>query len=556
MILSFVGGRASARETRDEMTISTEVSRQRFRQLAPVEFDPAAFVPAEADPEEIDYLLKAADMADEIFWRQASPQEADMSNLPALAGDDKELKQMVLFHYGPYDRLNNNSPFLPVGPKPPGARFYPPDLTRDEFTTYLQNHPDDRPSLEAPYTVIRRRDALHLAAVPYHEAYREQVAFMSQLLLKASGHEGHTAFREFLVQRAQDLLKDDYYVSDSLWVGLNDNPIDLVIGPFEVYEDQLMGLKASYEAILLARDSAESSKVHHFRQELPSLCRALEAEAGKRLHLEEGRVALSVANLIYAGGDARKAIPAIAFSLPNDERVIEEVGSRQVILRNVLEAKFRLVDWPLHRRVMTAPLDDEELAFRCFFDHTLFHELSHAIGPHRIRRNGESTTVNRCLKHHYSVLEEAKADTLAACLILQTRGDLAERAFLETYIAGFLRAIRFGVASAHGGANAIQFNFLLQEGAIAIDPKAARLSIDSDASRKALIQLVSNIIGIQERGDFEAADLFMGAFCRISPEIQTLTEQIEGLPIDIRIQFKGTHDHPSLERLANRAIAN
>ena len=125
---------------------------------------------------------------------------------------------------------------------------------------------------------------------------------MSQLLLKASGHEGHTAFREFLVQRAQDLLKDDYYVSDSLWVGLNDNPIDLVIGPFEVYEDQLMGLKASYEAILLARDSAESSKVHHFRQELPSLCRALEAEAGKRLHLEEGRVALSVANLIYAGG--------------------------------------------------------------------------------------------------------------------------------------------------------------------------------------------------------------------------------------------------------------
>src|SRR5712692_2614701 len=281
---------------RGKMTISTETSRQRFRELAPVEFDPAEFLPPEADPEEIDDLLQAAGVVDKIFWQQASPQ-AHVSKLLAVAGDDEELKQMVLFHYGPYDRLNNNSPFLPVGPKPPGAGFYPPDITRDEFTTNLQNHPDCRPSLESPYTVVQRRDASQLAAVPYHEVYREQVASLSQLLANASEHEGHTAFREFLAQRAQDLIRDDYYLSDSLWVRLTDNPLDLVIGPLEVYEDQLMGLKASYEAILLARDFAESSKVHHFRQELPSLCRALEPGTGKRLQVEESRVALSVANL-------------------------------------------------------------------------------------------------------------------------------------------------------------------------------------------------------------------------------------------------------------------
>ncbi|HUI44149.1 MAG TPA: hypothetical protein VL523_19460 [Terriglobia bacterium] len=535
------------------MSIATEASRQRFRALAPVEFDAAEFLPPEIGLEEIDYLFQAAEIVDGIFWRQASPQ-ASALDLLKLAGDDRELREMVLFNCGPYDRLQNDSPFLPVGPKLPGAGFYPPDLSREDFTAYLQNHPDCKPSFQSPYTVIQCSGS-HLSAVPYYEAYSEQVTSISRLMAKASRHERHSGFREFLAQRAQDLLRDDYYASDSLWVRLTDNPLDLVIGPIEVYEDQLMGLKASYEALLLARDFAESSKVQHFQHELPSLCRTLETQTGRRLQVEESRVALSVANLVYAGGDARKAIPAIAFSLPNDERVVEDVGSRQVILRNVLEAKFRLIDWQLHQRVLAAPVDNQELAFRCFSDHTLFHELSHAIGPHRISRDGESTTVNRCLKHHYSVLEETKADTLAACLMLQTSAGAAGHAFLETYVAGFLRAIRFGLASAHGGANAIQFNFLSENGAISIHPKTARLSIDSGAARAALLRLVSSIVGIQESGDFDAADRFVGQFCRMSPGIVALTEQVKDLPIDIRIRFETERGRPSVDRLADRALA-
>ena len=534
--------------------MSVESSRQKFRALAPVEFDPMEFFPADVDSDEIDCLLRAADVVDEIFWRQALP-EIDASERLALAGDDEELRPRVLFHCGPYDRLDGNSPFLPFEPKPPGAGFYPPDMTRAEFTACLDSHQDRRSSFESPYTAIQRRGPSDLAAVPFHEAYHDQVASLHELLQKASRHEPHVAFREYLVQRADDLLTDDYYASDSLWVRLIDNPLDLVIGPLEVYEDQLMGLKASYEAMLLARDFAESSKVQHFQDELPTLCRHLEALAGKQLHVERSRVALSVANLIYAGGDARKAIPAIAFSLPNDERVIEDVGSRQVILRNVLEAKFKLVDWHLHQRVLATPLDDEELAFRCFFDHTLFHEISHAIGPHRISRNGESTTVNRSLKHHYSTLEETKADTLAACLMLQTSNEVVGRAFLQTYVSGFMRAIRFGLATAHGAANAIQFDFLLQNGAIAIDSETARLSIDPGAAQRALIKLVSSVIGIQEGGDFDAADRFVGIFCRMSPEIQGLVEQLRSAPIDIRIQFKANGGRPPLERLVGRAMA-
>jgi hypothetical protein len=537
------------------MKKSIETSRQRFRTLAPVEFDPKDFLPAGSSLQENHRLLDAVDVADDLFWRQTSPN-ASVRRLLELAGEDQELREMVLFHCGPYDRLDNDSPFLPVDPKPPGAGFYPPDLSREEFTAYLESHPDCKSSFMSPYTLIRRTDGPHLTTVPYHHAYRELAGSLSRLLAEASREESHSGFREFLAQRAQDLLTDDYYVSDSLWVRLVDNPLDLVIGPCEVYEDRLMGLKAAYEAMLLGRDFEESSKVQHFQRELPSLCQGLEREVGKRLNIEKNGVALSVANLIYAGGDARKAIPAIAFCLPNDERIIEEVGCRQVMLRNVLEAKFRLVNWPLQKRLLPEPLNDEESAFRCFFDHTLFHEISHSIGPHRITKNGEPTTVNRSLKQHYSVLEEAKADTLAACLVLQSSHDSDARAFVETYVSGFLRAIRFGLSSAHGGANSIQFNFLLQEGAIAIHPDSGRLLIDPQKVRKSLIGLVSAIIGIQELGDFEAADRFLSTFCVASAEITQLAGRVSDLPIDIRIRFKGVHDRPPIERSVDRSLVS
>lgn len=519
-----------------------------------VDFDPAQFRPTEASIQEMELLIEAADAADELFWRQASPG-ASAFELLELAGNDHELKEMILFHCGPYDRMDDDSPLLPIDPKPLGAGFYPPDLTREEFTAYVRNHPDGQASFESPYTLIKRVGGSNLAAVPYHEAYREQVIAISTLLAEASHYERHGDFRVFLVQRAKDLLTDDYYASEAMWVGLEDNPLDLVIGPYEVYEDRLLGLKASYEAMILARDLAESAKVEHFHEELPSLCRRLEQETGRRLNIETTRVALSVANLVYAGGDARKAIPAIAFNLPNDERIIEEVGCRQVILKNVLEAKFRLVDWQLHQRVLDRPLKDENLAFCCFSDHTLLHEISHSIGPHRITKDGELSTVNRSLRQYHSVLEEAKADTLAACFVLNRSNESDGRAFLETYVAGFLRAIRFGLSTAHGGANAMQFNFLLHDGGIALRSEPARMSVDHEKARKSLIRLVSEIVGIQERGDFEAASHLVGTFCAIGPEMSQLLDRVSDLPIDIRIRFKSKHDYLPIEQLADRAVA-
>jgi hypothetical protein len=516
-------------------------SRDKFRRLAILEIDPYEILGID---EKVDCLVQAAKTADAIFWRQVLPGTDSVAVL-RQAGNDNELKEMLLFNYGPYDALNGDAPLLPVPKKAPGAGFYPRDLTPAEFLGYIQSHKDASAALQSPYTIVRRTNG-YLRAIPFHEAYGELVNKLASLLDQAAVLENHLGFRQFLTQRARDIRADDFYSSDALWVNLTDNPIDLVIGPYEVYQDELLGLKAAYEALVLKRNFEETAKVQHYQHELTDLCTSLQREVGRPLLIGGQRVKMSVADLGYASGDAHKAIPAIAFNLPNDERVIEELGARQVILKNVLEAKFRLVGWKILKRVLREPPEDKDWAFQRFFTFILFHEIAHSVGPHRITKDGEHTTVNRCLRQHYTVLEEAKADTLGACLTL-TAAESDAATFLQTYVGGLLRPIRFGAADAHGGANTIQFNYLLQHRAIIVNAVTGKLTIDPDAVRRTLCKLVASILDIQERGDFAAADHMISTFRGIGSDLRMLIKSTEDLPVDIRIRFVA-HSNRSIRR--------
>jgi len=514
------------------MEPALQSARATFRKLAVFEVEARKSSAALSDWEKTKHLLAATDLVDELFWQQASPN-LDFQSLLEQIGDDEELREMFLFNRGPYDRFNNNQPFLPVAPEFVGGGFYPDDLTRQEFLDHIRQNRDLELSFESPYTLISRSNS-HLTAIPYHVAYREPLQRLAELLKKASNLESHRGFRDFLAQRAVDLLADDYYASETLWVNLVDNPLDLVIGPYEVYEDGLMGLKASYEAIMFERDFDESARIMHAQRELVQLCKQVERELGLALSVQNTRVKLSVANLIYAGGEARKSVPAIAFSLPNDERVIEEVGSRQVILKNVIKAKFDLVAQKISAQLLEEPLEDEAAAFRDFFDHTLFHEIAHSLGPQRITINGEATTVNRSLRQYHSVLEEAKADALGACLAFR---DLNISFFIRGYLGNAVRSVRFGLDQAHGGASAIQLNYFLQERAFTVDPQTGKISIDETLARQAIFELAAKILRIQEAGNFDEAREFVARYCVVSPEIELLLERVKNLPIDIRIRY-------------------
>src|SRR5690349_3705806 len=383
--------------------------------------------------------------------------------------------------------------------------FYPRDFSREEFETQLHTDIGNRSALESPYTVLRREHA-RLIPVPYHVAFRNLVQRLSDLLVQAAASARQPKFREFLTQRAKDLLTDDYYASETLWVNLDHLPLDLVVGPYEVYEDELLGLKASYEAVLFEPDREATDRFQQTQHQLVSLCKQVERELGCAINIQDSRVKLTIANLVYGGGEARAPVPAIAFSLPNDERVIEEVGSRQVILKNIIEAKFNLVAHKLANELLAEPVD-YDVSFRNFFEHTVFHEISHSLGPQRIVVNGEPSTVNRSLKQLHSTMEEAKADALGACLALTAVPDLDARLFLDSLVGNFVRSIRFGLDQAHGGANAIQFNYLLQEQAFRLDG-TGRLWVDEARTREAVFKLTAVILDIQERGDFAGASEF------------------------------------------------
>jgi hypothetical protein len=523
------------------MKNALELARKTFRKLAVFEIDPQSFVVRHPEWTNAELLFECADVVEKLYWNQKLSKESYRS-LAKQIGADLELKEMFFFYHGPYDQFNNNEAFLPAQSYFPGAEFYPHDLTQYEFDEYVRVHHELKSPFESPYTIIRRENG-HLRAVPYHVQYRELIDHLSSLLRQAGAVEKHPGFAAFLRQRSEDTKLDDYYLSEKLWVELEENPVDIAIGPYEVYDDQLMGLKASFEAILFERDETQSRRLSDFQHQLTSLCKPIERDLGLSLEVEKTNVKLSVGNLIYAGGEARNAVPAVAFSLPNDERVIREVGSRQVILSNVLEAKFALVAQQLAERVLFDHRQQGEISFQEFLNHTIFHEISHAIGPKQIRVNGKDTTVSRCLRQYHWVLEEAKADLLGACLSLTATKNIDPVSFLTGFVGQFMRSIRFGLSDAHGGANAIQFNYFLKEGAFSVD-ETAKIHVNSDRAVETLFALTHRILNLQKRGDLNEASQFIKEFCLISPTILKLQNAVKDVPIDIRIRYSTSRGAP------------
>jgi len=443
---------------------------------------------------------------------------------------------MVRFHYGPYDRFSDFEPFLSVPPRPPGAGFYPPALTREEFRAFIASHPEQAKDLISPFTVIRQ-EGTSLVSIPYHQFYAENISTISQELREASRIARHRQFGQYLQQRSLDVLTDDFYQGDTLWVGLSGNPIDAVIGPYEVYEDSLMGIKASYEGILFAINLEATDQIQSLTGDIDRIKISLQRTLGQELGVTDSRIRLSIANLLYSGGEARSANPAIAFNLPNDARVIEDVGSRQVILENVLESKFRFTVFPIILRFIADSSLDVAGAARIFLRQTIYHEISHSLGPHRITVDGEATSVNNRLGEFHSVLEEVKADAFGTWINLMLSDPELGGHIAEVYFADLLRSARFGLDHSHGGASAIQFNYLLDHGAFRIDGSGKTVFTDKGRVYLALVQLASDVIQIQSAGNRKRAEDFTAKYKVLSPELRILLERIADVPVDVRLSY-------------------
>ena len=510
----------------DRVAGSVDIS-DRLDQYAEVRLTADLASLRESDRQMIPLLIEAAKIMDTLFWYEAYGERQDM--LADL--DNDALRRYFAINYGPWDRLNNNEPFVEgVGPKPAGANFYPADMTKEEFEAA------DLSEKTSLYTFVRRNEAGELYTISYHEQFADAVQRATDLLRQAAAITEDPEVRRYLELRAEAFLTDEYQPSDLAWMDMRNNAIDVVIGPIETYEDQLFGYKAAHEAYVLIKDREWSERLDKYTTVLPALQRDLPVDPAYKAEKPGSDAQLNAYDVVYYAGDCNAGSKTIAINLPNDEEVQLKKGTRRLQLKNAMRAKFDRIMLPI-----TAELIDSaqrsHVTFDAFFANTMFHEVAHGLGI-KNTINGKGT-VREALREHASALEEGKADVLGLYMIQQLHeqgevtGDLED--YYITFMAGIFRSVRFGASSAHGKANMIRFNFFEEEGAFTRDEATGTYRVNIPKLEAAVAALSRRILTLQGDGDYEGVAQLVADKGSIGPRLQADLDRLgaAGIPVDI-----------------------
>ena len=501
----------------------------------------ARFAPAElkvdtsrlstGDKQALTKLLEAARVIDKLFLNQ---RWSGNSALRAQLAKDASPQGKARLHYfdlnkGPWSDLDGQTAFLPNTPakKLEGAGFYPADVTKQEFEAWTKSLPaKQREIAQGFFSIITRGADKKLAAVPYSKAYAADLTQAAKLLTEAAAFTENASLKTFLTLRAKSFLNDDYYDSDVAWMKL-DAPIDITIGPYETYNDELFGYKAAFEAYVTLRDDAETAKMRNFADHIQEIENNLPLDA-KYKNPKLGALApIRVVNEVLATGDGAHGVRTAAFNLPNDERIVKAMGSKRVMLKNVQEAKFAKILQPIAARVLS-PTDQKALSFDAFFTHILAHEMTHGIGP--------QNKVRQSLKELHAAIEEAKAD-VTGLFMLQYLYDhkllpANEKALYTTFLASSFRTLRFGVHEAHGRGMALQFNYLADKGAFAAKADGT-FAVEASKVKNAVRDLVHDLLDIEATGDYARAKKMLDELGVIRPAMEKALDKLKDLPVDI-----------------------
>ncbi len=477
------------------------------------------------------HLIEASKQMDAAFWYQA------LGDRTGFTFESRLLERHFNINYGPWDRLKGNRPFIEgVGPKPAGANFYPPDLTKQEFEAYVNEHPDAAGQLKSLYTFVRRDESGKLTAIPYSRQFETQFKNAADHLVRAAQLADDPEFKSYLVARAKALLTDEYRESDLLWMDMKNNPVDIVIGPIETYEDQLFGYKAACEAYVLIKDLAWSEKLGKYADLLPELQKNLPVDDEYKREKPGTDSDLNAYDVIYYAGDCNAGSKTIAINLPNDEEVQLKKGTRRLQLKNAMRAKFDEILVPL-ADVLIVEDQRQHITFDAFFANTMFHEVAHGLGiKYTITDGGR---VREALQEHSSALEEGKADILGLYMVTQLleSGELSEgrlEDYYITFMASIFRSVRFGASSAHGRANMLRFNFFEEHGAFTRE-SSGQYRVNIEKMKQAMTQLSRKILTIQGDGDYDAAATFVDEMGFVGSMLKADLERVNraGIPTDI-----------------------
>ena len=476
----------------------------------------------------IPLLIDASKIMDGLFWQQSfGDREAFLDGI-----EDPATRRFAEINYGPWDRLAADQPFIEsAGPKPLGAQFYPADMSKEEFEAW------DQEGKDGLYSLVRRENDGSLKLLPYYEAYGEELRQAAALLRQAAKLADDAEFANYLQMRATALKTDDFQPSDMAWMDMKNNPVELVIGPIETYEDQLFGYRAAYESYVLIKDLAWSERLARFAKYLPELQTGLPVPDEYKQEVPGSDADLNAYDVVFYAGHSNAGSKTIAINLPNDEQVQLAKGTRRLQLKNAMLAKYNQILVPISD-VLIAEDQRQHITFDSFFGNTMFHEVAHGLGI-KNTLDGQGT-VRRAMKEHASALEEGKADILGLYMVqkLREKGEISEGQLKDDYVtfmAGIFRSIRFGATSAHGKANMIRFNFFEQAGAFSRDEASGTYRINITEFEQAVKDLSSKLLTLQGNGDYAIVDAFVAEMGNVGPGLQADLDRLAdaGIPVDI-----------------------
>ena len=482
--------------------------------------------------EMIKILIDASKIMDELFWRQSFGEGHDKW-LDGIA--DANARRFAELNYGPWDRLDDEKPFIDgFGAKPLGARFYPEDMSKEEFDeAYL-------PGKNGLYSLIRRNAEGGLELIPFHVAYAAELSEAAGLLRQAAKLADSTDFANYLKLRAAALISDEFQISDRYWMDVKDNEIDVVIGPIETYEDRLFGYRAAYESYVLIKDLEWSDRLSRFAAFLPDLQEGLPVADEYKWETPGTDSDLNAYDVVYYAGHSNAGSKTIAINLPNDEEVQLDKGTRRLQLKNAMQAKFEKILEPIADMLIDES-QRKHITFDAFFANTMFHEVAHGLGIKNTINN--SGTVREAMLDLASSMEEGKADILGLYMITELHkagelGDVDLRDYYTTFMTSVFRSIRFGASSAHGKANMVRFNFFMDEGAFVRDADSGRYRVDYGKMESAMTDLSRLLLTLQGDGDYEGAAELTNTKGVISAQLQQDLDRLTNarIPVDITFQ--------------------
>lgn len=528
---AFVIASCGSGKKTDNQTDSTSVTmKDKVEQYALVELTADISHLTDKEKQILTILFDVAEIMDGLYWMQTVGDK--FAFLDTIK--DADVKRFAEINYGPWDRLGDNKPFVNgVGEKPLGVRFYPADMTKEEFEQLNDNNKANL------YTVVQRNQDKSLKVVWYHEIFKEQLQKASDLLLKAAELAEDAGFKKYLELRAKALITSDYFASDMAWMDMKTSNIDFVVGPIENYEDALFGYKAAFESFILIKDIEWSKKLERFAKLLPELQKQLPVDEKYKKETPGADSDMNVYSAVYYAGDCNAGSKTIAINLPNDEKVQLSKGTRKLQLKNSMQAKFDKILLPI-ANILMDPSQRQYVKFDAFFQNVMFHEVAHGLGI-KNTINGKGT-VRETLKDFYSSIEEGKADITGLYLVTKLRemGEITDGDIKENYVsfvAGIFRSVRFGAASAHGKANMMCFKFFMDNGAISRNDKGFYL-VNFDKMPSVVEALVNKILVLQGEGDYEGAKKWVETDGIIPAELQKDLDKLQENKIPIDIVFK------------------